>query len=108
MTLTVEKALYVEEQGQVTYAELVATADMPEHVVRELVRYGALAPIDAAAAQPPQWRFRAEALLIVRKARGLRRELDLDAHAVSIVLSYVERIDALEAELRELRARRGG
>jgi len=108
MTLTIEQALCIEEQGQVTYAELVAMADMPEHEVRDLVRYGALAPIDQAAAQPPQWRFRAEALLIVRKARGLRRELDLDAHAVSIVLSYLERIDALESELRALRARRGG
>jgi hypothetical protein len=108
MTLTIEQALCVEEQGQVTYAELVEVAGMPEPEVRELVRYGALAPIDQAAAQPPQWRFRAEALLIVRKARGLRRELDLDAHAVSVVLSYLERIDALESELRALRARRGG
>jgi hypothetical protein len=43
----------------------------------------------------------------VRRASGLRRDFDLDTHALSIVLGYAERVDALEAELRSLRARRG-
>jgi len=104
MSTIVEHALYIEEQGTVSYTELVTVAGMSEQDVRDLVRYGALEPIDESA---PQWRFRAEALMIARRASGLRREFDLDMHALSIVLGYAERVDALEAELRSLRARRG-
>jgi uncharacterized protein (UPF0335 family) len=37
----------------------------------------------------------------------LRREYELDPYGVSVVLSYCERIERLEAEIRALRARLG-
>jgi 2-hydroxy-3-keto-5-methylthiopentenyl-1-phosphate phosphatase len=48
-------------------------------------------------------------LLDVSEAEALEfiRDFELDPHAVSVVLSYLERIERLEAELRALRAQRG-
>jgi hypothetical protein len=41
----------------------------------------------------------------VRTACSLQQELELDAHAVGVVLELVQRVRALETELRSLRAR---
>lgn len=104
MNIVVEQALTMDEQGTISYSELVAATGAPEDSVRELVRYGALAPLDPAA---PAWVFNARALVVVRKVQRLRNEFELDTHAVAVVLSYLERIETLEGELRALRARLG-
>jgi chaperone modulatory protein CbpM len=41
----------------------------------------------------------------VRTARRLRQDLELDPHGVALLLPLLERIRALEDELRDLRAR---
>ena len=104
MNIVVEQALTMDEQGTITYSELVAASGVPEDSLRELVRYGALAPLDPAA---PAWTFNAQALMVARKVARLRNDFELDTHAVAVVLSYLERIESLEAQLRELRARQG-
>jgi len=104
VNIVVEQALTVDQQGTITYSELVAASGVPEDALRELVRYGALAPLDPAA---PAWTFNAHALLVARKVARLRNDFELDTHAVAVVLSYLERIETLEAQLRELRARQG-
>jgi len=53
------------------------------------------------------WTFEARWLVVARTASRLRHDFELDAHGLSVVLSYVERIEALEAELRRLRAQLG-
>ena len=40
----------------------------------------------------------------LRVAPGLHRDFELDANALSLLLSYIELIDELEEELRALRA----
>jgi hypothetical protein len=104
MTVVVGQALTVDEQGTLSYSELVAASGLPAEVVQELVRYGALVPLEPEA---PAWTFSAHALFVVHKAQRLRTDFELDTHAVAVVLSYAERIEALEAQLRELRAQLG-
>ncbi|MEO8740833.1 MAG: chaperone modulator CbpM [Casimicrobiaceae bacterium] len=102
MNIVVEQALTLDEQGTISYSELVTASGVPEDALRELVRYGALAPLDPAA---PTWTFSAHALIIARKVQRLRTDFELDTHAVAVVLSYLERIEMLEAQLGDLRAR---
>lgn len=99
-----DQAMRIDDEGTLSYSELVAAAGVPEQVVREMISYGVLTPRGADAAT---WTFTLRSLIVVRKAQSLQREFELDTHAVTVVLRYLERIEALEAQLRSLRARMG-
>jgi chaperone modulatory protein CbpM len=103
MNVEIAEAITLDEQGLVTLDQLVEVAGLPAEL-RALVDYGALAPVDPAAAS---WTFTASYVVVARTAGRLRRDFELDAHSLSVVLRYVQRVEALEAELRALRARLG-
>jgi chaperone modulatory protein CbpM len=99
-----EDALCLDTVNEVTWAELLGASGLPESELRELVRYGAVAPRDPEATT---WTFEARSIRVVRTASRLRHDFELDPHGVSVVLCYVERIERLEAEVRTLRAQLG-
>lgn len=101
MNADIAEALRLDERDALSLAQLAELAGMPESVVRELVEYGALAPAEPAAAT---WTFSSYHVVAARRAYRLREDFDLDAHAVSVLLGFVERIERLESELRALRA----
>lgn len=88
----------------VSFTQMVVSSGLSEAELIELVRYGALVPSDPQASAPT---FESHWLMVARTASRLRRELDLDCYGVSVVLSYLDRIEALQAEVRSLRARLG-
>jgi len=104
MSPSTDDAVRLDSVTEVTWTQLVSASGMPEFEVRELVHYGALIPRDPDA---PVWTCEARWLVVARAASRLRRDFELDTHGVSVVLGYVERIDALESELRRLRAQLG-
>ena len=101
MNIEVWEALRIDERGTIDWAQLIEMSGVPESELREMIEDGALAPLEPGAAT---WSFDPQALVLARAAGRLRRELDLDAHALAVVLRFVARIEALEAELRALRA----
>jgi chaperone modulatory protein CbpM len=104
MNVEIVEAVTLDAQGFVTLDQLAVAAELPVEELRALVDYGALAPVDPAATS---WTFTASWVVVARTAGRLRRDFELDAHSLSVVLSYVRRVEALEAELRALRARLG-
>ena len=104
MSTPIDDALYLDAIAEVTWKELVGASGLPESEMIELVRYGAIVPRDPDA---PTWTFEARWLAVAKTASRIRHDFELDAHAVSVVLCYVERIERLEDELRALRARLG-
>lgn len=98
-----EDTLWLHARRQVTLVELAQFSGIPESVLRELVEYGALAPLEPAA---EEWKFAADCVAGVRAAARLRSDLELETPEVALALSLLERIDRLEAELRHLRAQR--
>ncbi|MEP7329520.1 MAG: chaperone modulator CbpM [Betaproteobacteria bacterium] len=104
MNMPTDDAMRLDSVTEVTWTQLVSASGLPEVEVRELVRYGALIPRDPDA---PLWTFEARWLVVARTASRLRHDFELDPHGVSVVLSFVERIDALESELCRLRAQIG-
>jgi chaperone modulatory protein CbpM len=104
MNVEIVEAVALDEQGFVTLDQLALAAELPVEELRALVDYGALAPVDPAATS---WTFTASWVVVARTAGRLRRDFELDAHSLSVVLSYVQRVEALEAELRALHARQG-
>ena len=105
MNLETVEALYFDDRGEISFSQLIELSGLPEEELRELVDYGALAPVDP---QAHCWTFSARSTLVARTACRLRNDFELDTHALSVVLGFIERIDALETELRALRARSSG
>ena len=104
MDIEASEALYLDETGMLSFAQLVEYSGLSEGELRELVACGALAPSDLAAGS---WTFSAHCVVTARVARRLREDFALDdIHSLAIVLRYAQRIEVLEQELRELRARR--
>jgi chaperone modulatory protein CbpM len=100
----VSEALYLDETGTLTIAQLISHSGLSESELRELVECGALAPDDRAAAT---WTFSSRCVVTARVAHRLREDFALDdVHSLAIVLRLAQRIEMLEQELRELRARR--
>lgn len=104
MNMRVQDAEPLDAVAEITWVQLVTASGLTEGEVRELVQYGAIVPRDPEART---WTFEARWLVVARTASRLRREYELDVHGVSVVLGYVERIEALEFELQSLRARSG-
>ncbi|HXZ47897.1 MAG TPA: chaperone modulator CbpM [Usitatibacter sp.] len=96
-----EEGAWLHAAAQVTIVELARSSGMPEELLRELVGYGALEPADPGAAE---WCFSAACVARVRRAARLRGDLELDTPALALVLSFLDRIERLEAELRHLHA----
>ena len=91
-------AIVLDETGTLTVAELVERSGLSEDELQVLIDCGALAPREVAGTS---WRFSAHCVVIARTARRLRDDFALDdTHALAIVLRFVQRIEALEAELR--------
>jgi hypothetical protein len=99
-----DEALPLGDAADVSLDDLVRASGLDRRHLIELVRYGALVPRDAAAVTLT---FEARWVLVARRACRLSRELDLEPHAVSVALSLLDRIEALERELGRLRARIG-
>ncbi len=104
MSVPTDDAVRLDSVTEVTWTQLISASGIPERELRELVREGALVPRDPDA---PTWTFEARWLVVARTVSRLRHDFELDAHGVSVVLSYVERIRELEAEIRKLRAQLG-
>ncbi|MEQ1879448.1 MAG: chaperone modulator CbpM [Burkholderiales bacterium] len=107
MTIELTQAQWLHEHGEVSWEELLDASGLAPELLRELVESGALAPINAqvpADIQPVQWRFTASCVVAVRRVSRLREDFDLDANALSVALMLVDRIHALEAQLRDLQS----
>ena len=95
-------AVSLTETCEFSLEELVEISGLPESELRELVEYGAIAPVDPAAAH---WRFTGRCVVTMRTASRLRADFELEPHGVALVISLLDRIGELESELGRLRAR---
>lgn len=91
-------ALWFDEHARITLGELVEISGLPEEVLRGLVECGVLA---AAESGPEQWIFTSGCIATVQTAKRLHQDFDLDANALALALTLLERIRELEAQLRE-------
>ncbi|HEX6136768.1 MAG TPA: chaperone modulator CbpM [Casimicrobiaceae bacterium] len=101
MSIETSTALFFDDMGTVSIAELAELSGLTEDELAALVDCGALAPAGEGGAS---WTFSASCIVTARTARRLRDDLALDeAHAVALVLRLMQRIEALELELRARR-----
>ena len=92
-----QAVLVLDEENEVTLAELTRSCRVHTDWVMELVEEGVLEPVQPGG---PQWRFSATSVVRVQKARRLQRDLGVNLPGIALALQLLDRIDALEARLR--------
>jgi len=95
------EAVWLAEDNEFSFPELVELSGLSEAELHELVDYGAITPVDPDS---PQWVFKGRCLITVRAAYRLRASFELDPHGIALVISLLDRIHGLEEELGSLRA----
>lgn len=95
------EAVWLTEDHEFSLAELAELSGLSEAELRELVDYGAVTPINPDSSP---WVFNGKCLLTVRTACRLRISFDLEPHGVALIVSLLDRIHELEAQLGSLRA----
>lgn len=95
--------LDADPRRALSFKQLADLSGLAEAVLRDLIEYGAVEPIDISA---PAWTFTANVVVVARTACRLQRDFELEPDALAVVLRLMGRIDALETEVRSLRARR--
>jgi chaperone modulatory protein CbpM len=82
----------------ISIEELAATSGLTVAELTELVEYGALTPQREAV-------FSITCVSCVRRAARLRNDFELEIPAIALLITFLERIETLESELRQLSAR---
>ena len=96
-------ALFLDDTGVLSIAQLTEQSGLTEAELRALVECGAIEPRDEAAAS---WTFSLRSVVVARTARRLRDDFALDdAHALALLLRFMQRVEALERALRERESR---
>ena len=101
MRIELTELVWLEEQRELTLSELAELSGLSEAELHELVDSGAIAPVDPEAATQT---FSADYLVLARTACRLRNDFELDTRGLAVALTLLDRVRALETELRELRA----
>jgi chaperone modulatory protein CbpM len=95
----VEFLVLSEEAAALGLDELASLCGLDREMVEELAEAGCFT---AAALPGSERRFDARSAAIVRRARRLGSDFELDAAGVALAVSLLARIEALETRLREL------
>lgn len=87
----------VEEQVELSLAQLCRCSSAEPSLVLELVAHGLLDPVGDAA---EHWRFCGTSLALTRRAQRLIGDLGLNVAGAAMVIDLLERIERLERRQR--------
>ena len=89
----------VEEQLELTLAELCRACRLPAESVIEFVEYGVIEP---RGREPAEWRFHGVSVRRVRRAIRLQHDLGVNVPGAALAVELLEELDQLRARLERL------
>jgi len=89
----------LEEQTQLTLADLCRACAVHEAQIIELVDIGVLEPLSR---EPIHWRFDGVSVLRARMALRLQRDFEIDLAGAALALELLDEIESLRARLRAM------
>ncbi|OOG36706.1 chaperone modulator CbpM [Polaromonas sp. A23] len=92
---------WLDAREVITMAELARICALSPAELDELVDDGVLVPVEEGRQERL---FSAECVMPLRTAGRLRQDFDLDLFTVELLLGYLNRIEALERQVRTLKA----
>jgi chaperone modulatory protein CbpM len=94
-------AYILEDQTELTLADLCRACAVDTALLIELVDEGVLSPSGDA---PEQWRFTGVHMHRARTALTLQRDLGINLQGAALAVELLEELDTLRARLRNLSA----
>jgi len=89
----------LEEQAELTLADLCRACAVHAERIIELVDVGVLEPLGR---EPARWRFGGASLQRARMALRLQQDLGIDLAGAALALELLDEIESLRARLRVL------
>ena len=89
----------LEQDVELSLAELCQASHMSAEQVIELVEYGVIEPVGR---QPGQWRFHGISVRRIRCAQRLERDLGVNVAGAALALDLLEELERLRLRLRRL------
>lgn len=96
---------WLDARETVTISDLSRACGLSAAELDELVEYGALRPLEQHRVERL---FSAEYVMPLRSVGRLRMDFDLDLFTVALLFGYLNRIEALERQVRSLQAQLPG
>jgi chaperone modulatory protein CbpM len=91
--------IILDEQAQLTLAELTRACAVHAELIIELVEEGVLAPVGR---EPHRWRFTGAHMRRARMALRLQRDLGVNLAGAALALQLLDEVEALRARLRTM------
>ena len=91
----------LEEQAELTLADLCRACAVHTGRITELVDVGILEP---SGREPARWRFAGASLPRAKKALRLQRDIGIDLLGVALALELLDEIESLRVRLRAMGA----
>ncbi len=102
MQAKLTEMLWLNEHSTITFTELAEMSGLSSAELHELMEYGIIVPVEAGREDVM---FYACCVTTAKTAHRLRDDFELDTRGVALALTLIERMQELEARIRELRAR---
>ena len=100
-----DQAFFVEDV-EFALEDLVRASGLSPQEIVGLVEYGVFHLAQGSASgtrEVSSWRFSARYVALGRRASRLKADFGLDVSGLALALTYIERIEEMEAELARLR-----
>ena len=89
----------LEEDVELTLADLCKACQMPAEEVYEFIEYGVIEP---ETSESGQWRFQGVSLFRMNRARRLQRDLGVNLAGAALALDLMEQIETLQSQLKRM------
>lgn len=96
------EAIWLNASDLCSFEHVLEVSGLSEAELRDLVEVGLIQP---TSRDPGRFYFHTECIVVARRARRLRDDFDLDTQGLALALTLLNRIEGLEAQLEQLRAR---
>lgn len=91
-----------ENESLFSLSEVCERCGLHAEIITEMVEFGIVAPIEPAR---PRWQFNTAALLRLRRAQRLQRDLELNLPGLALSLELLDEVESLRGEIAALKQR---
>ena len=104
MQIEQTELIWLDENHEVSLAELIELSGLPQEELHHLVEVGALVPNNQTEVQTTvgDLRFSSHCILSIRTLARLKSDFELEQNALGLMLVFLERIRNLELQLSSI------